>query len=300
MYENYPRSSYRGEHREFDEDRPGEDRWRGRNRGGRFESDRDWSGRNREFGYGSTFRGDDYGQYRGSTPDYSRDYRRGSREHGYWPHEAQHSRYDRGASSYGYGAGQPYGEEGDSRYFTGQQGSWAVRSPYGAEGSRRYGADYREHGYGRHEEHDRGFWDRASDEVASWFGDEDAARRRESDHRGRGPKDYTRSDERIREDANDHLTDDPMVDASNVTVTVANGEVTLNGTVDTRAEKRRAEDCVERVSGVKHVQNNLRVEEKQTSGTYESNWALNRTSTAEGGTMTQGTAAQASKTTGKV
>ena len=30
---------------------------------------------------------------------------------------------------------------------------------------------------------ERGFWDRASDEVASWFGDDDAERRREQDHR---------------------------------------------------------------------------------------------------------------------
>jgi hypothetical protein len=29
---------------------------------------------------------------------------------------------------------------------------------------------------------DRGFWDRASDEVASWFGDDDAERRRRDDH----------------------------------------------------------------------------------------------------------------------
>ena len=37
---------------------------------------------------------------------------------------------------------------------------------------------------------DRGWWDRASDAVASWFGDEDAERRRHMDqqreHRGRG------------------------------------------------------------------------------------------------------------------
>jgi hypothetical protein len=30
---------------------------------------------------------------------------------------------------------------------------------------------------------DRSFWDRASDEVSSWFGDDDAERRREQDHR---------------------------------------------------------------------------------------------------------------------
>ena len=64
----------------------------------------------------------------------------------------------------------------------------------------------------------RDWWDRASDEVMSWFGDEDAARRRRADHRGRGPSNYTRSDDRIREDVNDNLTDDWGVDARNVTV----------------------------------------------------------------------------------
>jgi hypothetical protein len=35
--------------------------------------------------------------------------------------------------------------------------------------------------------------------------------------------------------------------------------VTLNGTVTSRFAKRRAEDCADDVSGVGHVQNNLRV-----------------------------------------
>jgi osmotically-inducible protein OsmY len=110
----------------------------------------------------------------------------------------------------------------------------------------------------------RDWFDRAGDEVMSWFGDEDAARRRRMDHRGRGPQNYTRSDDRIREDVNDNLTDDWGVDASNVTVTVNNGEVTLDGTVATRLQKRRAEDCAEEVSGVKNVQNNLRVRDRST------------------------------------
>lgn len=109
---------------------------------------------------------------------------------------------------------------------------------------------------------ERGFFDRASDEVASWFGDEDAARRREMDHTGRGPQNYTRSDERILEDACDRLTEDWSVDARNIQVTVQDREVTLDGTVTSRQQKRRAEDCVDSVSGVTHVQNNLRVEER--------------------------------------
>ena len=44
--------------------------------------------------------------------------------------------------------------------------------------------DWREH-RGEHRGHrdERGFWDRASDEVASWFGDDDAERRRRQDQR---------------------------------------------------------------------------------------------------------------------
>ncbi len=106
---------------------------------------------------------------------------------------------------------------------------------------------------------ERDFFDRAADEVASWFGDDAAEARRDVDHRGRGPKGYVRSDTRIEEDVHDRLTDDPALDATEIEVAVKNREVTLNGTVESRRDKRRAEDCVDSVSGVVHVQNNLRV-----------------------------------------
>lgn len=78
-------------------------------------------------------------------------------------------------------------------------------------------------------------------------------------HVGKGPSGYTRSDERIREDVCDRLTDDPYVDATNIEVAVQGGEVTLSGVVERRDEKRRAEDVVERVSGVREVSNRLRI-----------------------------------------
>jgi len=78
-------------------------------------------------------------------------------------------------------------------------------------------------------------------------------------HRGKGPKGYTRSDERIREDISDRLTHDHYVDATNIEIQVDSAECTLSGTVTTRDEKRRAEDIAEHAMGVKHVQNNLRV-----------------------------------------
>jgi hypothetical protein len=79
-------------------------------------------------------------------------------------------------------------------------------------------------------------------------------------YRGRGPKNYHRSDERIREEVCERLTDDEFLDASNVEVEVKGGEVTLSGTVETRGLRHRAEDIADMVQGVAHLQNNLRVD----------------------------------------
>jgi hypothetical protein len=80
-------------------------------------------------------------------------------------------------------------------------------------------------------------------------------------YRGRGPKNWRRSDERIREDVNEELTRHPDVDASEIDTAVINNEVTLTGTVDSRYEKREAEDCAWCVSGVRDVHNQLRVKQ---------------------------------------
>ena len=105
------------------------------------------------------------------------------------------------------------------------------------------------------------------------FGNDATASRgevRRGEHQGRGPRGYQRSDDRIREDISERLTDDAMIDASEIEVAVQNREVTLTGTVRDRNEKRRAEDIAESVSGASHVQNNLRIGQKQgghTTGT---------------------------------
>jgi len=80
-----------------------------------------------------------------------------------------------------------------------------------------------------------------------------------TDLRGLGPRGYRRSNDRIREDVCELLTDDEQIDASNIDVAVQDGEVTLSGGVNSRAEKRRAEDLIEDLSGVKDVHNRLRV-----------------------------------------
>jgi hypothetical protein len=129
---------------------------------------------------------------------------------------------------------------------------------YGSQGSRP-GNDRRwaDRGYMSEDDYDRGspFYRANTDYRRSnrseW--------REEGRHRGKGPRNYRRTDSRIQEDINERLTDDPLVDASEVDVAVQNGEVTLTGTVDDREAKRRAEDIAESVSGVTHVENRMRV-----------------------------------------
>lgn len=84
--------------------------------------------------------------------------------------------------------------------------------------------------------------------------------RRPVSHRGKGPKSYTRSDERIREDVCEYLTHDERVDATNIDVKVESGVVILSGTVDDRMAKRRAEDIAESCAGVKDVRNEIRLD----------------------------------------
>lgn len=86
-------------------------------------------------------------------------------------------------------------------------------------------------------------------------------------NRGRGPRGYKRADDRIREDVCECLTDDDRIDASEIEVTVADGEVTLTGTLRSRNAKRRATEVVDHVSGVKDVHNLIRVVDEQTRNT---------------------------------
>jgi osmotically-inducible protein OsmY len=221
----------------------------------------------RDYGRGARDYGRDYGQRQGREPEgrgddfIERGYER-SRSHA-------ESRDDRGGYQTDYG-------RTSSRFF-GRRGEGYdpddYNEGYGPVGydrrSRRRDddddADERGHRARGRGGDDRNWIDRAADEVRSWFGgDDDDDRRRygregSGRHRGRGPRNYRRSDERVRDDINDRLTDHDWLDASDIDVSVSGGEVTLTGTVESRYAKRLAEDIAESVSGVTNVQNNLRV-----------------------------------------
>jgi len=85
----------------------------------------------------------------------------------------------------------------------------------------------------------------------------------EHSFRGKGPKGFTRSDERLKEVICESLTDDDAIDASEISVDVKDGKVTLSGTVGERRQKYLIDECVEEMGGVKEVDNQLRVRKEE-------------------------------------
>jgi hypothetical protein len=84
-----------------------------------------------------------------------------------------------------------------------------------------------------------------------------------SEHYGRGASGSKQPDERIYDDINDHLTQHSYIDATEITVTVKNSEVTLEGTVPDHDQKHYAEDVAREVHGVTEVNNLLKVKKLQ-------------------------------------
>ena len=83
-------------------------------------------------------------------------------------------------------------------------------------------------------------------------------------HRGKAPKNYVRSDERVFEDVCEVLTAQDAIDASEMTVTVDKGVVTLDGSIATDHMKELAEEAIMDLPGVKSVRNTLRAMNKET------------------------------------
>lgn len=228
--------------------------WRGDRERERPESDRD---RDRGRWSGGQWRNEGRGRDFGRDYERERESRRRFGSPGWSPggeYYADRGRF--GSESYGRSweeddeardwgrGGRDWDWDQEGRRMTGERGY------YGGRGAMGYGVPRREPDYGRQSTYGHGEFDDEG-EVDVQYG--------RGQYRGRGPRNYRRSDERIREDVCDALTDDPMLDASNMEVTVKDGEAMLSGTVRSRQDKRRAEDIVERISGVRDVHNSLRV-----------------------------------------
>jgi hypothetical protein len=145
-------------------------------------------------------------------------------------------------------------DEYDSSYRPGGEGSGGYGSQVGYGRAPGSGGDPRRHGGGR-----------------SSGGGQDASRgpgaeRGEFRYR-QGPKGYTRSDERIREDVCERLAGAFDIDVSDVGVQVRDGRVELDGSVPERWMKHGVEDIADGCMGVRDVENRVRVRRDDESGT---------------------------------
>jgi osmotically-inducible protein OsmY len=230
--------------------------------------ERDYYGSGERGGYRRHEREDDRG------PRYNRGYGQGDHNQSYGRNQgSMGGRYSQGQrfSESGYGRGREY-VGGESRHHGNEMGGWEGREEeqwrnrdvhgqydrdanYGGFSSRR--GNPSAYGEGVSYQGGSGRWGQAGSQYSR--GEESGP------HRGRGPRGYKRSDDRVREQVCDCLTDDDWLDASNIEVTVKDGEVTLSGYVSDREDKRRAESLAERIPGVRDVQNSLRVQRAEAA-----------------------------------
>lgn len=156
-----------------------------------------------------------------------------------YPDERGDGRWNRGEHEGAYGA---------------QHGGYISRSSMdGADNPDRWSRDLGRHedrwshGYGYSSERMSGRFDTMSD-VPSYH----------PSFHGKGPKGYTRSDERIREEICERLSEG-YLDASDIEVSVQDGEVTLTGSIADRRTKRLAEELADGIRGVKDIENRLKL-----------------------------------------
>ena len=217
-------------------------------------------------------------------PDRHRDEQRDSIEERYG--RPERSRFGSGRddmSSMAYGGGQREPQRGDrtqdtrwsaersgwdsEAYGRERSGSWeADRYPHESSDGRRYG------GYGSSSGFSSGGYGR--DYGRGWYNGGESGRDTRSaesqSHRGKGPKGYQRSDERLKEIVCERLSDDHAIDASEISIAVSGGTVTLTGTVENRRDKFAAEDLIAQMSGVKDVDNRLRVQSASSNSVNSS------------------------------
>jgi len=230
-----------------------------------------------------------YGRQDYGSQDYGRERGFGQRMGGRWDEDHPEAGQYQGA--YGeYGAGrfeeEDRGGYGRTGYGASRHASGYRESEYRGQG---YGADYGSLGQrsrsGRQfvSDYGGGGYDQVSGTYgyrgrgAYATGDYQSGMEGQRSYRGFGPQTYQRSDDRIRDDVCERLTDDARIDASNVTIDVNQGAVTLSGTVPERYMRYAAEDLVDDAMGVESINNQLRVQARgtqssgmQSSGTQSS------------------------------
>jgi osmotically-inducible protein OsmY len=193
----------------------------------------------------------------------------------------------------GYGGGQYGDEHGGQRFGSGQRqggqygssgsGSWGDRGSSGDYGSRQQSqGSYGQYGGQQYGQSQYGQGQFGSQYGQGQFGDPRGPGQqghqgshwtqrgqRQPELIGKGPKGFTRSDERIQEEVNERLAHG-FLDASEIEVKVQNGNVTLTGTVASKESKRLVEDLLEDVGGAKDIDNRVKVKARSGQSTSSS------------------------------
>jgi osmotically-inducible protein OsmY len=173
-------------------------------------------------------------------------------------HRAPENRRD---ESYGWARERDYPNDRD--YGRSDLRDRQFQSAYGAGSGNQYwhpgGREYGPRGYAHQSWRPEDRWEnRSSQTTLRGIGQSGDENRSRGGFFGKGPRGYVRSDERIREDVCELLSFNDELDATDISVTVAKGEVTLEGTVPDRHSKRLADDIADSVNGVTDVHNRLR------------------------------------------
>jgi hypothetical protein len=184
-----------------------------------------------------------------------------------WASRRRHmvGNYGYGSDSYSSqsGSGSMYDQNqgvGMQGHFGGSSGGYGHVGNYGAEGGR----TWQDQAPGPQQQGTRG-----------------SPQRMGQGHRGKGPKNFQRTDERIREAVSEALEIHDDIDATHIEVLVKNAEVILSGNVDTRDAKRLAEDVAASVSGVRDVQNQIKVDNERERGKSSSSMQRGEHGTSE-------------------
>lgn len=98
-----------------------------------------------------------------------------------------------------------------------------------------------------------------SGDVRDFLSDSYGSENRRGQHSGRAPKSYKRTDDRIQEDIYERLTSCD-IDCTDITCNVKDGEVSLSGTVQDRRNKFDIEHIADGVTGVRDINNQIRVD----------------------------------------
>ncbi len=179
----------------------------------------------------------------------------------------RHDRYPRGQENYG---GQKNWDREEGLY---DQGAYGSHEDYGRNQPGEESPSRPIGGYGHAQQ--SGYRPGPGSYGRSEYGSPRSIRR----YRGRPPRGYERSDERVKEMICERLMEDPSVDVGDVSINVTGGRVTLEGTVHSRRMKYDIEEIVEEC-GAKDVQDNLRIGSGQSSFDSGSNQGGNTTSSS--------------------